>query len=111
MTRKELVNMRDYQIGTASTEYWYNNMNSHISIIEAFEDGIDCADNHPKNPWISIKEKPTKTNTYFVRTCEGCVDIAFYDKNTDQWYDGKITNGTPNYYMEIPELKNKPGLD
>ena len=86
MTRKELVNMRDYQIGTASTEYWYNNMNSHISILEAFEDGIDWADNHPKNSWISIKEKPTKTNTYFVRTCEGCVDIAFYDKNTDEYY-------------------------
>ena len=41
MTREELVNMREYKIGQASTEYWNKNMNSHISILEAFEDGID----------------------------------------------------------------------
>ena len=53
-------------------------------------------------PEISVKEKPTKTDTYFVRTCEGCADIAFYDKGTDQWHAGKTTDGTPNYYMGIP---------
>ncbi len=109
MTREELVKMREYQIGTASTEYWYKNMNNtDISIMDAFEDGIVWTDNHPKNPWISVKEKPTKTDTYFVRTCEGCADMAFYDKDTDQWYDGKLTDGRPNYYMKIPELKNQP---
>ena len=57
-----------------------------------------------RNPWISIKEKPKKTDTYFVRTKEGCVDMAFYCKETDEWYDGKITDGTPILYMKIPGL-------
>ena len=57
-----------------------------------------------RNPWISIKEKPKKTDTYFIRTKEGCVDMAFYCKETDEWYDGKITDGTPILYMTIPGI-------
>lgn len=60
--------------------------------------------NSLKKPWISIKEKPKKTDTYFVRTKEGCVDMAFYCKETDEWYDGKITDGTPILYMAIPGI-------
>lgn len=54
MTREELVKMREYQIGTASTKYY--NKHPKADPISAFEAGVDWADEHPKNPGISVEE-------------------------------------------------------
>lgn len=103
MTREEFIRMPEYHIAQASDAYWKKNKdNEEANIMSAFEDGADWMCENLDLLWISVKEKPTKTDTYFVRTIEGCADIAFYDKDKDEWYDGKTTNGTPNYYMEIP---------
>lgn len=55
--------MREYQVGTASTQYWNKNKgNDEVSIVTAFEEGAKWADEHPKNPWISVEERlPEKT--------------------------------------------------
>ena len=58
MTREELVQMREYKVGAASTEYWNKNKdNDEVGIMTAFEDGVAWADEHPKNPWISLSER------------------------------------------------------
>lgn len=64
MTREELVQMREYQVAQASTEYWNKNKdNDNVSILTAFEDGVAWADAHPENPWISVKDRLPKCCT------------------------------------------------
>ena len=48
MTREELVKSTGYKIAQASTEYWNKNKNDdEVSIMTAFEDGIDWAEENP----------------------------------------------------------------
>lgn len=105
MTREELVQMREYQVGAASNQYWNKNKdNDEVSIMTAFEDGVSWADEHPKNPWIGVEEKPKKTDVYYVRTCQGCADMAYFDSSIEKWEKGRFTDGTVTHWMLIPEV-------
>lgn len=63
MTREELVQMREYQVAQASTEYY--NKHPKSDPISAFEDGVAWADEHPKNPWHKTDEDFPKEGVHY----------------------------------------------
>ena len=97
---------RDEQV-TEATEYYYNDIGLRV----AFEEGAQWADEHPKSPWISVKERlPEEDTDVFVR--KACTNGIFHlvgkVLNKGKWYcygfgwqdSEKITHRMP-----IPELK------
>lgn len=77
------------------------------------------ADEHPKNPWISVEERLPKrendkaswSNYVFIRTCFNSHEEAKYDTINHIWYDKhkKILddNKYVTHWMPIPELLKK----
>lgn len=53
MTRKELVQMREYKIGTASTK-WYNK-HPDAGPIDSFEAGVKWCEKNPPSQWKNAK--------------------------------------------------------
>lgn len=107
MEREELVKMREYQIGTASTEYY--NKHPKADPISAFEDGVAWADEHPKNPWISVEDRlPEEGDDMLLANTEGEVlrIIGISRKNIDY-----IKNNIEFYacWMPTPTPKLKKG--
>ena len=45
---------------------------------------------------------PDKYDTYLVHTEEGCKDFAHF--NGEGWHPGSMSDGTPQYWMPIPQL-------
>lgn len=112
MEREELVKMREYQIGTASTEYY--NKHPKADPISAFEDGVAWADEHPCNPWISVDERLPRDEEYddeniycfLVRQECGFIYNCAFDgeewlttaPNGEEWGVGGVT-----HWMPIPQ--------
>ena len=57
-----------------------------------------------RNPWISVEEKPKKTDVYYVRTLQVCADMAYFDSSIEKWEKGRFTDGTVTYWMTIPKV-------
>ena len=76
--------------------------------VRIFEEGVNWADEHPVNPWISVEERlPEKINKFYsdsvlcryTRGGREYYDISRYDHEFDEWLIGNVT-----HWMPIPEL-------
>ena len=114
MTREELVNMRAYKVAQASTEYWYKNKNDKdVSIMTAFEDGVEWADNNPDNPWKNAKNEFPFVAKYavcskpvFVCIKDGHFEVAIYNKVYKEFQDTSLRRiEDVTYWMNIPEIE------
>lgn len=74
---------------------------------EGYIDGANWADNHPKSPWISTKDKlPTRGCLYL------CMDddhnVVFLAFVGDKWFNSRTFADVPLdvviYWMPIPDL-------
>ena len=93
MTREELVQMREYKVAQASTEYWNKNKdNDEVSIMTAFEDGVDWADDNPKDPWVYVHEETPETerpvNMIVEVNGNQYLKIGHYDTILKKWSTG-----------------------
>lgn len=75
-----------------------------------FTSGVTWADAHPKNPWISVKNRlPEERNRVFTAGGTCSYDILlyhagkFYQSLSQGLYDGGVT-----HWMPIPELNVEP---
>lgn len=80
---------------------------------KAFIAGIEWADEHPKNPWISVKDRLPKDRDHVFTAGGTCAysillyhDGRFYQSLQQGLYDGGVT-----YWMPIPELTFDDILD
>lgn len=72
---------------------------------QCFIAGAEWADQFPKSPWISVEDRqPNKTDGYYVRTREGCADMAYFDSAIEKWGKAHFTDGHVSHWMPIPEL-------
>jgi hypothetical protein len=88
---------------------------------EAFELGVEWADNNPKSPWISVEEKlpPQKGKDHpyselvFVRYIERLIDQEYVRYSFDEllcigkikkWCRHQNNNEHVTHWMPIPEL-------
>ena len=123
MTREELLQMREYKVAQASTEYWKKNMdNDEVSIMTAFEDGVVWADEHPKNPWISVEdrlpERMTSIDSNGTTIIDCCSKYVFgydamynmgrlvcYNHESEIWEShDTYTIGRITHWMQIPNI-------
>lgn len=108
MTREELLHMREYKVAQASTEYWSKNKNNdEVSIMTAFEDGVAWSDEHPKDPWVDVKdgtpEGERPVNMIVEINGNQYLKIGHYDTILKKWSTSdKVIN-----WMYIP---NSEGL-
>lgn len=80
-----------------------------------FKEGIEWADNHPKSPWISIKDDlpcnhpeliTCESNIYsevtipVIAVIHGFIIMSRMYKENDEWH---WENDEPTYWMLIPE--------
>ena len=56
-----------------------------------------------KAQYISHSIKPSRNDTYLVKTFEGCYDFAHW--NGSEWSTGNITDGRVYLYTEIPQTE------
>lgn len=80
----------------------------HGSIIDAFTQGAEWADQHPQSQWISVEERlPERVEKYqsadvLVRYRRGCNEYYFVTRYDYEYKDWNISNVT--HWMPIPEL-------
>lgn len=107
---------REEEIRQAAKEIWCG---ESFNCTAAFREGVKWADEHPKSPWISVKERLPKRpkskynydNMYFVtREGSSMAFVAIFHKNR-KWYIPDHMQYTeivaPDYWMPIPELPKK----
>lgn len=99
--------------------YFYNRI--HNAEIASFEAGVEWADEHPKSPWISVKDDLPYDNPIFihfgftnrvlVREKKGNLFVAYMKKNKDnKWiWCNDIDNNFDllsdiTHWMPIPKL-------
>lgn len=82
--------------------------------IGGFYNGAKWADEHPKNPWISVEERLPEesrehrgwlSDTVFVVTNKGDGTSARYDIATKTWCPAKILQGSITHWMPILQIK------
>lgn len=70
-------------------------------VSKAFVDGVEWADAHPKNPWISVNERMPEENENMIIMCEhGAIFNGTYSKGTWFCMDGYLHDtykGNPIY--------------
>ena len=106
MTREDIEQLNvlvPYCFETDQEEHWYNIGLKH---------GLEIADEHPKSPWISVKddlpykhEKLTHSNytdRVLVLSRHGFSEVAFMTKIGDTWEWN--TPIVVIYWMPIPQL-------
>lgn len=112
MTREEEIAVAFYDYRDALKLSTFGDF-EYIDIQEAFEEGAKWADEHPKNPWISVKDDlpcnraemlhPTcniKTQ-YVITSIEGLCYINKMVKYRNKWI---WEMGNPTHWMPIPKL-------
>lgn len=87
---------------------------------EGFIDGANWADNHPKSPWISVKEdlpynhkelissEDRRSTLYVIALVHGVVVSSRMEKFEGEWH--WITD-EPTYWMPIPDLPKEAAED
>ena len=69
----------------------------------AFENGAEWADEHPKNPWISVKDRlPEAFEEVIAFAANGHIENSYWDGN---YFTGDFYDTTVTHWMPIPELK------
>lgn len=104
MDREEQVEAAAFDKAIELNEYRKHNSTSIGDIaMKAFTAGAEWADAHPKNPWISVKDKPKESGWVFVaggaysyRALFYCAG-KFYSDVSLGTYDSDVT-----HWMSIP---------
>lgn len=123
MTREEEIKYtsKDYANYLLDKQEYHNENYTEDDIRQSFEKGAMFADNNPKSPWISIKEKlPYNdsnfihfgfTNRVLVRDKNGDLFVAYMKKNKDNkwiWCNDIDDNfdllSCITHWMPIPKL-------
>ena len=118
MTRKEQIKKQAdiYTDDASNYTEWsddggWSGTNDIDLVEKAFIEGAKWADEHPKSPWISVKDDLPCNNSYL--TSSVCTDdVIVYECGkiynsymrmdvNNEWYWAK---GKPKYWMPIPEL-------
>lgn len=75
---------------------WYAGANTDLEAL--FEQAVQWADEHPKNPWISVKEKlpPIKTR------------VLFLDNKGKAWLGKNTISGYAELESDQPEILPPP---
>lgn len=105
--------MREEEIYKASMEFYSDVVDAYkYSYKDGFIDGCVWADNHPKSPWISIKDDlpcnheelindKDKDNTFYViALVHGLVGLSRMEKIHDDWI---WKTDVPTHWFAIPD--------
>ena len=120
MTRKEEIKCasKDYINYLLDKQEYHNENYTEYDIQQAFEKGAQWADNNPKSPWISVKDKlPCDENDLIVQFIKGVelrtkkVVVLFEDGFIDVTYMYKFPShgwhwnicDTITHWFPIPE--------
>lgn len=109
MNREEDLDTQAIQAEKSWIEYCgYTLKNGDLESI--FKKGAEWADAHPKNPWISVKDRlPCERSHVFTAGGTRVYNILlyhagkFYQSLSQGLYDGGVT-----HWMSIPELNVEP---
>ena len=113
MTRKEQIKCasKDYVNYLLDKQEYHNEDYTEDDIRQAFEKGAKWADEHPKNPWISVKDDlpcnhpemlhPNYTDKVLVLSRNGYSEVAFMCLIEGAWEWNTFIKVL--YWMPIPE--------
>ena len=124
MTRKEEIKCasKDYVNYLLDKQEYHNENYTEYDIQQAFEKGAQWADNNPKSPWISVKDKlpcnekdliveilkgvELRTKKVGVLSEDGYIDISYmYSLPPHGWHWN--TNDTITHWFPLPERPKK----
>lgn len=99
---------REKEISNAALKYTneYGYFNCNLGDVECgFEDGAKWADEHPINPWHSVKDGdlPKESDRYIVMAQNGYCHTCQYHTD-DRYWDTVGYQSDIAYWMKIPEL-------
>ena len=120
MTREEEIKCasKDYINYLLDKQEYHNENYTEYDIQQAFEKGAQWADNNPKSPWISVKDKlpcnekdliveiikgvELRTKKVGVLSIDGYIDISYmYSLPPHGWHWN--TNDTITHWFPLPE--------
>ena len=120
MTRGEEIKCasKDYINYLLDKQEYHNENYTEYDIQQAFEKGAQWADNNPKSPWISVKDKlpcnekdliveiikgvELRTKKVCVLSIDGYIDISYmYSLPPHGWHWN--TNDTITHWFPLPE--------
>lgn len=120
MTREEKIKCasKDYINYLLDKQEYHNENYTEYDIQQAFEKGAQWADNNPKSPWISVKDKlpcnekdliveilkgvELRTKKVGVLSIDGYIDISYmYSLPPHGWHWN--TNDTITHWFPLPE--------
>ena len=120
MTREEEIKYasKDYVNYLLDKQEYHNENYTEDDIQQAFEKGAQWADNNPKSPWISVKDKlpcnekdliveiikgvELRTKKVGVLSIDGYIDISYmYSLPPHGWHWN--TNDTITHWFPLPE--------
>ena len=124
MTRKEEIKYasKDYVNYLLDKQEYHNENYTEYDIQQAFEKGSQWADNNPKSPWISVKDKlpcnekdliveiikgvELRTKKVGVLSIDGYIDISYmYSLPPHGWHWN--TNDTITHWFPLPKRPKK----
>ena len=124
MTRKEEIKCasKDYINYLLDKQEYHNENYTEYDIQQAFEKGAQWADNNPKSPWISVKDKlpcnekdlileilkgvELRTKKVGVLSIDGYIDISYmYSLPPHGWHWN--TNDTITHWFPLPKRPKK----
>ena len=124
MTRGEEIKCasKDYINYLLDKQEYHNENYTEYDIQQAFEKGAQWADNNPKSPWISVKDKlpcnekdliveiikgvELRTKKVGVLSVDGYMDISYmYSLPPHGWHWN--TNDTITHWFPLPERPKK----
>ena len=109
---------KDYVNYLLDKQEYHNENYTEYDIQQAFEKGAQWADNNPKSPWISVKDKlpcnekdliveiikgvELRTKKVGVLSIDGYIDISYmYSLPPHGWHWN--TNDTITHWFPLPE--------
>ena len=106
MTRKKQVNAAAVEFLGNQPKGYFNTTSERNTAHTGFIMGVRWADEHPKNPWISVEDRlPDREETFLCALDNGVYVTDCYDYERNRWnsFPDSIT-----HWMPIPTI---PKLD
>ena len=101
--------MSKNKIAAAATVYakeTWNNEEDQFVCMDGFKEGAQWMQHELlKSMWHDASEKPTRYDTYLVRTKQGCLDFCHFA--TEKWHGKGI--GTVEKWLDLADIKPKGG--
>ena len=97
MTRKE-------EKIKAGRDFIARNYGKEIPILFAFEAGFDEADEHQKNPWISVSDRLPDDDSQILLSFNGRIRVGEYSPVEEVFNAYGFGIVRVEYWMPIPEL-------